>query len=198
MTVVLSKVHCSTLLANIDDDCQLKIEASDPCQRSASLQVANVVIASLPHVVDTTFVAALLGAFSHHDHAAICMPRVCPVPSGWVPSAWFARPASLLRGYGDNTDQPPARDLTRGLVRCIAAAQHSQQERARAQVKAEEATAAWRSVFAADESQQQQATSSDQAGASSSCEPSLLDLGVDLDDPLQVTACEGNEGSGGG
>jgi len=25
-------------------------------------QVANVVIASLPHVVDTTFVAALLGA----------------------------------------------------------------------------------------------------------------------------------------
>jgi len=65
------------------------------------------------------------------------------------------------------------------------AAQHSQQERARAQVKAEEASAAWRNAFAADESQQQQ-TSGDQAGASSSAEPSLLNLQLDLDDPLQV------------
>ena len=30
----------------------------------STLQVANVVIASLPHVVDTTFVAALLGALT--------------------------------------------------------------------------------------------------------------------------------------
>ena len=68
---------------------------------------------------------------------------------------------------------------------CSAAAQHSQQERARAQVKAEEAAAAWHSAFSAEGAAQEQ-QGSDQAGASGSCEPSLLDLGVDIDDPLQV------------
>ena len=65
---------------------------------------------------------------------------------------------------------------------CCTAAQHSQQERARAQVMAEEAAAAWRSAFAETGSQQQ--AGGDPSGASGVSESSLLAFAADIDDPL--------------